>query len=966
MQLSYKCGIITSRWIKLDNKFIIEIRQSVEIILKEGNQFDCKNIDKAIELIDDLFIRWEDKIKKEHEKSFVTDNVENQLSRFATACAQSIAKNKEEVLKVSEGKLFKLFRHRHLGYGFYNSYDETQEFIKSDIRFNRILYHSLTCYFDLFHGKFYDNELAIEMLCEYYPQNINVGLETREKVASALGTHVKVAGMPGDTGYAYQGISKLAARIDKLPIGIIKGILKQYEFYKIVNDKVYRNQIFTIINFSQLNEMERFIFKFFFIDSVLLVDNVSRLLYKSYKNSDNEIEYRGWDFNKCIDKELLLWVKEREGLSCYWSYTNYKRRILKIGTKIITEIKYDENKNEIIITNNHGISMKINFNIDDWSLNKYDSEEFYQKLEKFFDQDNTKNNQLLFSHIWIDNYREIKNQQLSFDHNFWIKRVDNHLELLQINSNLQVPEGFYGKSIYSISAIIGENGAGKTSIINFLRDEFFKLIYLIDHQYIEIKDGLVQNNDYITVEGSFFIIFKVEEKFYFITNTTKIKNNLDKIMPYISQPFKKESEGSKLIYFSNMINSDIASTMFRNESDLTNVRDNEDQKKELLKSINHIGYIDFSESKSFKENNEEYLQYINMYNYRHNKTEENKEDINILKNKNFWYQVAFLDAHSSEEVNKLFGDNFNKSELILVCENVNGKSKININELGSVQNSTSIMSNVLELGREYLKNSLIKLEHFSAGQYAKFSFLSKLYWCLNGYERYHEKIENVLGKNLFDITYSLINNSTAVIFIDEGELYYHPEWQRTYISTLSNLIETYTKNKNMILQIIITSNSPFIISDINTSDIMFLPNGLKEKHILTFGSNIHTMLKNGFFMRSTIGEFAKNKIISTFDKLKDIKINQQNSDYFSEKNRLKLTINIVGDSLIKSKLEKLFNECFLDEISYDLISYQKELMELRKKGNDSLNIDINNIGKLKSVIKDFLFSLEEIEGEEND
>lgn len=43
----------------------------------------------------------------------------------------------------------------------------------------------------------------------------------------------------------------------------------------------------------------------------------------------------------------------------------------------------------------------------------------------------------------------------------------------------KIPD-FYGKEVYSLSCIVGKNGTGKTSIVDFLRETFFKLIRVID------------------------------------------------------------------------------------------------------------------------------------------------------------------------------------------------------------------------------------------------------------------------------------------------------------------------------------------------------------------------------------------------------------------------------------------------------------------------------------------------------
>ena len=73
------------------------------------------------------------------------------------------------------------------------------------------------------------------------------------------------------------------------------------------------------------------------------------------------------------------------------------------------------------------------------------------------------------------------------------------------------------------------------------------------------------------------------------------------------------------------------------------------------------------------------------------------------------------------------------------------------------------------------------------------------------------------------------------------------------------------KNYSIKLNIILTSHSTFILSDLPKENIIFLEKGKQvypfEDGKQTFGANIHTLLSHGFFMKDGLmGEFAKNKI----------------------------------------------------------------------------------------------------------
>ena len=85
----------------------------------------------------------------------------------------------------------------------------------------------------------------------------------------------------------------------------------------------------------------------------------------------------------------------------------------------------------------------------------------------------------------------------------------------------------------------------------------------------------------------------------------------------------------------------------------------------------------------------------------------------------------------------------------------------------------------------------------------------------------------------------------------------HPNWQKKLINNLDIILKSF-KKKNTYTNIIITSHSPFILSDIPKENVIFLKNGKMENpDIKTFGANIHTLLANGFFMcDGLMGEFA--------------------------------------------------------------------------------------------------------------
>lgn len=172
------------------------------------------------------------------------------------------------------------------------------------------------------------------------------------------------------------------------------------------------------------------------------------------------------------------------------------------------------------------------------------------------------------------------------------------------------------------------------------------------------------------------------------------------------------------------------------------------------------------------------------------------------------------------------------------------------------------------------------------------------------------------------------------ILLDEPEMYFHLEWQRKFFSLFSTYLNIYF-NKAKSIHLIITSHSPFLISDIPRENVIFLkkdkdngktvvddPEGLEN----TFAANIHTLAKNGFFMTSTIGEFAKSKIEEVIKIINDNKY-QENKEYCD------YVISIIGEPLIRDRLNKMIAD--LEETPEDeILRLEQRIKELKRIKND--------------------------------
>ncbi|MFM2016892.1 MAG: hypothetical protein RL007_548 [Bacteroidota bacterium] len=145
----------------------------------------------------------------------------------------------------------------------------------------------------------------------------------------------------------------------------------------------------------------------------------------------------------------------------------------------------------------------------------------------------------------------------------------------------------------------------------------------------------------------------------------------------------------------------------------------------------------------------------------------------------------------------------------------------------------------------------------SSGEKSMLTLFSRLYSASKERFRNPEETEEV--KN-----YGQIN--TVTVLLDEGDASFHPEWQLKYFQFLRDFLPRCFNGYH--IQLILTSHSPFILSDIPRENVIFL-NKKNGKTIVenpdsikyTFGGNIHELLANSFFLKDgLIGKYAQSRI----------------------------------------------------------------------------------------------------------
>lgn len=159
--------------------------------------------------------------------------------------------------------------------------------------------------------------------------------------------------------------------------------------------------------------------------------------------------------------------------------------------------------------------------------------------------------------------------------------------------------------------------------------------------------------------------------------------------------------------------------------------------------------------------------------------------------------------------------------------------------------------------------------------------------------------------NIKSVKEERVRYNNIAIVLDEVELGFHPEYQRKFICFLIETVERLKLSKNLGIHFLITTHSPFMLSDLRKSNILYIEDGKKidkEDMLNPFGANINDILAQSFFLRNGfVGEFACKKILSLLDWLEG----EENTN--EEWNMVKAedVVKSVGEPIIQNHLQNM-------------------------------------------------------------
>ncbi|MEV9525160.1 AAA family ATPase [Aliarcobacter butzleri] len=469
-------------------------------------------------------------------------------------------------------------------------------------------------------------------------------------------------------------------------------------------------------------------------------------------------------------------------------------------------------------------------------------------------------------YLWVEKDKNIEKQGFNFSPNFDVKFTPVYEdEQLSDKSELKITpkenplKDFFGDNI-NITAIVGENGSGKTSILDQIMDNNSSGIIVYFHKnelkcYTRYKIQIVTNLEFEKITKNYQ---------HFHSNDDILK--VDKITNILEYSSTKND-------FCNM-NKGLAKDGL--------------SKLDISKYSKNISALII---KHFNKLNNEIFQKVAI---KIDSLE--KEDKYSLEKKLLKYFIE------NDEKKKYSDINFNDESF---CAKVIEDYKLSeyilfLNSISKVLNGDYIDFNNLNLD----DNQLILLSKLISNSFLSIELTDTKNRDLFSFSQGERKkiIEKLILLECFN------DGENRLILLDEPDNTLHPNWQKEYI----NLLVTLLKDKKYI-HIIITSHSPFLISDLPKENVIFLEKGKQvypfEDGKQTFGANIHTLLSHGFFMKDGLmGEFAKDKIQSIIKYHEDIEkkeiLETDTIEYKTKKQKEFWQIqSIIGDDYLKQVIK---------------------------------------------------------------
>ncbi|TKH60182.1 hypothetical protein FC679_19965 [Bacillus cereus] len=609
--------------------------------------------------------------------------------------------------------------------------------------------------------------------------------------------------------------------------------------------------------------------------------------------------------------------------------------------------------------------------------------------------------------VWIETYKKLNNFQTSFSGKYKIKY---HKDKLVISKNKLFVENFFkinGSDIdINLSAVVGENGTGKSTILDMIVEYIEQGMFFSDYIFIFESQGKIIidsnfeiNHIEITDENlEYRIINNDSLDTLFEKQVTIFFSNVFDVRYFdYDEEFRRSYGNNRFSDFPRFRNISTNSLLksYRKPEDLL-YQDFSSQiffvneyksilEMEKLVKIPPKIYLRTHSLESEIENLAFELEHfikefenenVSGVHFNISIKGDFKEELITLLIQSFCLKIGYLlkkhrldpdiliDTHHNAKTENNFFKMIHKNLVkeVKIYESNKNILKVIKTELNNIYNDYQSMLNYLielnirsdEMG-DYLDSNSTESNtfiNFYKNRFYSTNILS-FYWSemssgqlslLNLFGRFYNSLYEI-QQDLIDEEFLPQKENLSLkefeylLLIDECDLYFHPQWQKDWLYYFLKLIEILFKGN---VQVILTTHSPFVLSDFPNTNVTFLSNFSKpltlsneiEGSPRTFGANINELLTNSFFINDGLmGKFAKNKINSF---IKDL-MNTTPDDVLKNKSNLKTFIDLIGDPFIKNKLLQIYNEKLQlasdDEIEKRIKYLEKELDILKQRSD---------------------------------
>ena len=586
-------------------------------------------------------------------------------------------------------------------------------------------------------------------------------------------------------------------------------------------------------------------------------------------------------------------------------------------------------------------------------------------------------------YVYIESYKRLQQVGVVIDTHYQFK-LNLQERYLKIGRKTSIPKNFWGNGIYSLSAIVGENGVGKSTILRFILDAVVEGAADKDLQCCILfeRDGILykctHNCDLNVVGDGDVNIIETGRK---SINTFFYSGHFSALFDYndvrtveltgmynASDNFRlikdlQDYSNVDTMHLSNNIQSHLFAYQAQNNYRICYLL-SQQHIRECLDDLNFPKYIIISANtsglkaievnyagrfngcqipnfkrirNSLKDNILANLIYCNLVN--------TVADQDFIRTEAYDFLVKWCDTYNedthdilnfyreyvtNEQMDETLRTFLNGIHWCLeivdeICsfDDIIGYYIDIRNDNGSLYNLVEhLLANRIYLTAKFFdmsySHSLSDITVLSSGEQELLNLFSRLYYAV------------VVGPKKFDNLHS-----PSLLLLDEAEIGFHPEWQRQYVNRLCKFIQLLLVPAGHDFQIILTSHSPIILSDIPKCCTNFLKEEYgyvvnnRDEQAETFAENIFNLYRRSFFMEDgLIGEFASNKI-----EVLKARIEQCHSRI--EMETIQKEIDYIGDTFIKGYLQNKL-DCITDRLSNEeqIAYYQAKIEDLRRHRNE--------------------------------